>query len=307
MSEKLELKTLRENNPRDFLASLGILRLLDLIWPELEPRLSWEGATPVISTNVILPQDWSAQVTDALQKLNLDPLSPLRHGDGKIIKVESETYRRALKMACAFRESSNSRLKNLPALLYASYSSQLTEEKTNFILPTKFSFSNGQSGKCLLLDIFQLIAFLKPDEVANSLAGKQNSVDAKSLRWHPAEYRAAAYRSHDPGGNIKGDYLADYPAFNILAFIGLTFYPSVPWGKTGATLGFSRPSKAWIFRWPVWSAPVSTELVPLLLHCPDLMAHDGSSRSARGITRAWQSERFNADKSLYFSPSSPAV
>jgi hypothetical protein len=306
MSKKLELKTLREDNPRDFLASLGILRLLDLMWPELSPTLSWQGAHPVITINEPLPRDWSAQITDELQTLNLDPISPLRHGD--VIKTSSQNFAEAIRKSLNYEAQSKTDLKSLPALLYGAYSGQLTEEKSDFILPTKFSFSNGQGGKKLLLDVGQLIEALTPNEFAQSLSGNGEKKKAKSLRWHPDEYRAAAYRSHDPGSGITGDDHLDHPPLNILAFIGLTFYPSVPWGKSGATLGFSRRRKAWIFRWPVWSTALSVELVSSLLHCPDFMESGGSSQIARGIIRAWESRRFTDDKgNTYFMTSSPAL
>jgi hypothetical protein len=38
---ELALPGLREDNPRDFLAALGLVRIVDLLWPGSEPKLSW--------------------------------------------------------------------------------------------------------------------------------------------------------------------------------------------------------------------------------------------------------------------------
>lgn len=295
----LPLKNIREDNPRDFLAALGILRLIDLVWPDHGATLAWPGSTPELRFTQTLAQDWSEILTTSLQELSEDPSNPLFHGE--VIKADGSTYRDALRNSQHFAKNSDSPLRHLPSQLYAAYSSQLTEEKSNNILPTAFSFSNGQSQKLLLRDVSQLISGLAPEEIGSTIYGSAKPRDAKSLRWHPAEYRAAAYRSHDPGANITGDKQLDYPALNVLAFIGLTFFPCSPHGKNGATAGITRSGKKRVFRWPIWSAPLRPDTVSLLLNSDDLLSGDSGKCQAQGIDRAWESTRFSSDKSLYFS------
>ena len=63
-SHELPLPGLREDNPRDFLAALGLLRLVDLMWPSCQSKLVWDGEehlpTPVsfihLTQPPVLPQ-----------------------------------------------------------------------------------------------------------------------------------------------------------------------------------------------------------------------------------------------------------
>lgn len=296
MTATLALPALREDNPRDFLAALGLLRLVSLQWPQLDARLSWDEATgsPRLHTTTPLPDGWSAELVTSLQELAADPAKPLFHGE--IIKTTPEAFRHAVAKSLRFAKESTHPLRALSPALHAAYSSQNHDDKDGLHV-SAFSFGNGQSGKKLLLDVSQLIAALKPDSLAGSLANTLPPVSAKSLRWHPNEFRAAAYRPHDPGKGIKGDDTPDHPALNVLAFIGLTFFPSVPRVSGGATVGIFRDTDGGGFEWPVWEIPLTADAVASLVVST---ARDGASSS--GITRRWRSRRFSSDKSLYFAP-----
>ena len=258
--------------------------------------MSWnlQNRYPVITSRETLPYNWGAQCVSELQVLNSHPRQPLRHGD--IIKADAGTFAQALQNAVDFANE-DVKLAKLPRLLYAAYSSLLTDPKSGEIDPSWFSFGNGQSGKKLLLDVSQLIDALQPEELTPALTGKGQPVATKSLRWHPAEFRPAAYRSHDPGTKLKGDAMLDLPACNVLAFIGLTFYPTIGTSKGTKTLGFSYLDRAWWYHWPVWESPLSIDELQTCLHCtPDYL------RQERGFAQTWKSRRFSSEKSLYFAP-----
>ena len=301
----LPLPGLREDNPRDFLAALGMLRLIDLQWPDLGAMLAWDVSYghPVLWTIQPLPDDWSAQITSGLHALVRDsvktPKGPLFHG--AVIKTTPEQFRGAVKASLMVAEHPDGNpLAALAPLLYAAYAPQ-TEDKGEMEF-TWFSFGNGQSGKNLLLDAAQLTAGLEPDEIRLSLLGQARPKSAKALRWNPAEFRAAAYRSHDPGKGIKGDDTLDFPAFNVLAFFGLTFFPCLPTQRRGLSAGMHSLERETFFQWPVWSSPLDPCVIStLLLLSPD------ARHPARGVERCWQSRRFSSDKSLYFSSASLLV
>jgi hypothetical protein len=293
-SSILELPALREDNPRDFLATLGLLRLVSLQWPQLAVGLGWDASSgiPRLHATQPLPADWSETLVASLHSLAADPAQPLFHGN--IVKTDSTVFRLAAEGAVIFARQSAHPLRTLSPLLYAAYSSQNVEDGELHV--TAFSFGNGQGGKNLLLDVSQLIAAIKPGDLAAAVAGALEPVSAKSLRWHPAEFRAAAYRSHDPGKGIKGDDTLDQPSFNVFAFFGLTFYPCAPRARGGATLGMHRRDDGTGFEWPIWSEPLTPDAVSSLLHrSPDIA-------SPCGIVRRWRSRRFVSDKSLYFAP-----
>jgi|GEM_PF-1992540 len=293
---QLPLSGLRENNPRDFLAALGLFRLVDLLWPDLNPRLSWDldEGSPRMETSSALSKDWSHSISSELKGLSEPADSPLFHGG--VIKTEIGPYRQAVSKALEFGESGHA-LSRLPHLLYASYACQLADENDGRTEPTAFSFANGQGGKNLLRDIRELIQAILPEDLHASLQGSGQAVSAKSMRWNPREFRPAAYRPHDPGTKLKGDDTLDFPSFNLLAFFGLTFFPSVPTALGSRTLGFEGKYRPECFRWPVWETPLEADSVQTLVCLP--LAY---LRSEVGVARVWQSRRFSADKSLYFAP-----
>jgi CRISPR-associated endonuclease/helicase Cas3 len=290
----MELPYLREDNPRDFLTALGLLRLVSLQWPQLRARLGWDAprGTPRLYTTQTLPDDWSAVLTSSLHSLAADPARPLFHGS--IIKTDSNAFRQATENALKFAMESEHALRALSPLLYAAYSAQTLDDGGLHV--TAFSFGNGNSGKNLLLDVSQLIAAMKPGDLDAALAGTLKPISAKSLRWHPAEFRAGAYRSHDPGKGIKGDDTLDQPAFNVLAFFGLTFYPCAPRVRGDFTLGMHRREGGTGFEWPIWCASLGPDAVSSILH------QTSDTAPTRGIERFWRSRRFVSDKSIYFSP-----
>jgi hypothetical protein len=292
----LQLPGLREDNPRDFLAALGLFRLIDLLWPELGTRLFWaqDKGYSCIQTNDVLPDDWTSSMISELKALSEPADSPLFHGT--VIKTEIEIYQQAAAKARKFSESGHA-LARLPQLLYASYASQLADENDGRTEPTAFSFANGQGGKNLLRDAKELILAIKPEDLLASILGKGEAVAAKSMRWSPREFRPAAYRPHDPGTKLKGDDTLDFPAFNFLAFVGLSFFPSVPTSRGSQTLGFEGKYRPEYFRWPIWETPLGTDSLQTLVCLPLSYL-----QREIGVIRVWQSRRFSADKSLYFAP-----
>lgn len=299
MSHTLELPALREDNPRDFLAALGLLKLLTLLWPQHRPRLSWDSRRmlPRIDLGSALPDTWCADLTKHLQALDSHREKPLRHH--KVIKTSYSEFRQAVRQSLTFAER-DLPLAALPGSLYAAYSSQIPDDKSHDIAPTAFSFGNGQGGKNLLLDIHQLITALKPNDLADAIAGRAKAVAAKTLRWNPREFRAAAYRGPNPGVKIKGDDILDVPALNILAFIGLTYFPCVHTSRGDRTLGFVSEKTGSSFIWPIWEPPLDDTTMFSLL---GQIAADPAPRP--GLVRVWKSRRFSSDKSLYFAPPEP--
>jgi len=290
---QLELPGLREDNPRDFLATLGLLRLVDLLWPEAKVELGWnmEQGVPCIQSAASLPTDWMGEIVTQLKDLAERPNSPMFHGD--VIKADLDRYRDAVTQAVDFGAEDHP-LAELPRLLYSAYASQLPSESGDLMV-SGFSFGNGQGGKKLLLDVKQLLGGIDADDLEAALAGTAKPRQAKTLRWNPAEFRPAAYRSHDPGAKHKGDEVRDVPCLNVLAFIGLTFFPTVPTSRGGATLGLFRSDSQTYFRWPIWAEGLTAQEVQTLMVV--------EPREGTGSGRRFRSRRFSSDKSLYLAPS----
>jgi hypothetical protein len=294
MNHTLELPGLREDMARDFLAALGLLRLVDLKWPHLLPKLSWSPDQGIARLHLTetLPPNWCQTLVADLQSLETDPLSPLFHGE--IIKADFQVYRVAVRRAVEFGKS-NHALAALPEFLFAAYGGQMADPKNGQIEPTLLSFANRQSGKSLLRDARELIRALDADGIHAALIGDGKPVLGKSFRWTPQEYRPAAYRAHVPGSKVKGDQALDIPAFNVLAFIGLASVPTCNVQDDTLTAALHRDQTGWSFRWPIWSTPLSVDEATALLAFP-------ASRSLPDVVRTWKSRRLVAEKSVYFAP-----
>lgn len=291
---ELPLPALREDNPRDFLAALGLLRLVQLMWPTCEASLAWVGeqhCATLYFRNAV-PDCWAENLVAALKDLTETKPSPMFHGD--IIKAEYKIFRDAVQRAIDFSYSKHL-LAKLPIYLYSSYSSQIGGEG-GMVEPSGLSFGNGQSGKKLLLDVMQLIGDLDSETLIKTLLGNGIAVAAKSLRWNPVEYRPAAYRSHDPGSKQKGDETKDYPALNILAFFGITFYPTAAVSSGAKSAGLHWKYGETFFIWPIWQTSLCSDEISTLV-CAD----PNNWSLASGVACSWRSKRFSSDKSLYFS------
>lgn len=295
---------IREDNPRDFLAALGFLRLLEEFFSNHAVSMAWRAdGHPSYTAAEALPENFLEIIASRLKELNVRQPHPFVHH--KVIKVPLSDYRNAVQGSLAHYKQTK-----IPAALYAAFGSQTHDAVKGEVSPTSFSFSNGQGGKELLRDISDLLGKeLSASQLHSDLFGYPTAKkDAKSFRWHPVEYRAAAYRAADPGGNIKGDVIPDHPTLNILAFFGLGFYPVVDRAAREFTCGFSRRRNdrglADYFTWPVWETPVDADTLSSLILHPALHSEtlDPFILKSLGCRRAWCSRRFSADKSLYFSP-----
>jgi len=292
----LDLPGLREDVARDFLAALGLLRLLDVKWPEFAVKLAWncEQGHPVISANESLPDGWCEQIVADVKALEEHEDSPLFHAE--IIKSEGRVFRGAIRRSLRFSESQHC-LSRLPEVMFAAYGGQVPDPKTGMIDPTLLSFANGQSGKFLLRDVRELIREWMPCEALAALQGIAKPRAAKSFRWMPQEFRPAALRAHDPGSKVKGDESLDVPSLNVFAFFGISCVPTVSARNGVEVAAFSRDSAGWCFRWPIWDQPLSVSEVIALLCLPK-----DHLLPLSGITRVWKSRRLVAEKSVYFSP-----
>jgi hypothetical protein len=299
---------IQEDNPRDFLAALGFLRLLAGFYPESEVAMAWlSDGHPSFSATEALPDDFLERLISGLKDLNARQPHPFVHN--KVIKVALPVYWGAVR-----RSLECDRHAGIPPALFAAYGSQIHDAEKGEVSPSYFSFSNGQGGKELLRDISELIEWeLSAPQLLADLKGEATATkDAKSFRWSPVEYRSAAYRAADPGSNVKGDVVLDHPSLNMLAFFGLTFYPVVDRAAREFTCGFSRRKRdrgqADYFTWPVWDTPLSVDTLSSLLLHPALHSEacDPFFLRSLGCQRVLSSQRFRDDKgNLYFFPSSP--
>lgn len=294
MKYTLELPGLKEHNPRDFLAALGLLRLIDTVWSEIKARLAWDSHTgvPTLTTEGPLPDDFLQQLWNLLREMKSQDQSPLDP-----VPVE------ALSSAehCKKIEQAQKRKSKIEVMILAAMASQIEMEKAS--RRSDFIIESGQ--RRVMKGVCDMLAQeFYGSSLLDELVGRAQPVKvSNSSRWNPAEFRSAAYTTTDPA---KTDFL-DFPGLNVIAFIGLTFYPVIDSSGHKSTPGYITINRDNHFTWPVWSHPLAAVEMTSILHHPALHVHelDHSLLSQIGIDRAWRTRKFGDANNKYFSTAIP--
>lgn len=292
---ELSLPGLREDNPRDFLAALGLLRVVDLLWPESDVSLAWNltRGIPVIFTRCPLPESWGTEIWSQLIEWRDSSSKPFSHG-----KIEGITSN-------AFREILIGEAKAGSKLLwfYAALSSQITHEKSG----RRSEFIIESASKSVLTGIRSILDQGRncPDIIADFMGTSHRQKVKNTSRWHPGEFQAAAYMAADP----EDSAFVDHASLNIFALLGLSFFPVVDSARGRRTPGMVPEGGQKIrFSWPIWEHPQSANCLQSLLHYSSVHseADEVAILLARGISRVWRSRRFKANgDNLYFSKAEP--
>jgi len=293
MSTTLELNALREDNPRDFLAALGLLRLWDSQWPETATQLSWPGdpACARLTIHGHVPSNWGVELWNRLRGWQAGDPNPFGLG-----AVNGLTDARIRELLTTFRDGEP--LVRLVAALAAQIELPRVQRRSDLLI------ESGQ--RQVLRGVNNL---LRDEELGNHVEssfldpGMKPAPVANTSRWNPAEFRAAAHTTTDPAGTV----FFDIPVFNVFALFGLTFYPVLDHAGGKATSGFRRTKDGREFSWPIWGEPLRTNAIAtLLLHG---LIHQPTADSAEGrrlgVERIWRSRKFGDTNNQYFSPARP--
>lgn len=291
---ELELPGLREDNPRDFLAALGLLRLVSIRWPDSSPQLSWTEHTGVakLSMATALPDDWGKCLWSQLLEWKASDCNPFGHG--KIEMIAPEAFRELL-----MKESQRS---VFHARFYPALAAQIPREK----MGRRSEFIIESASRSVLNGINSLLGLTRriPD-VADDFAGIGSTYEVSNTsRWNPAEFQSAAYMGSDP----EKTNVRDHVSLNIFALLGLTFYPVVDTTRGRRTLGMVREEGDLRFSWPVWNYPLSPDELGSLLHHPSVHCQlaEVTTLKGLGVFQVWRSRKFKQNgENLYFSMAQP--
>ncbi len=283
----LALNGLDGSNPLGFLAALGAFRVATLADPAA--KLGWrvDSATPRPYLESALDADRFVEAVCTEAQRVASGVATF----ADIIKVSACDYRNAALLQVAPQG-----LPGAPtdADYFAAFACDAVVDKEGRVEPSRLSFSNGGGMQFLLKDFRTLVARCVADEVwANILQADVKFQALTNLNWDPAALRSYALRWNDPNSDKKE---TDVPA-NVLAFLGLAWFPSMPVNRALATAGFDERGKVWT--WALWDRPLSFAAVRGLVLAP-------VARQRSGIVARFSCRRFSESKRLYFSPSSPA-
>ncbi len=292
---ELALPGLREDNPRDFLAALGLMRIVELLWPESEPKLYWakDSGMPHLTLAKCLPDDWGSIMLNTFLEWKASDQNPF--GFGKIKFIDPHEFR--IHLIDGFKHS-DFRVRYL-----ASLCSQIS--RPGFSRRSEFIIESA--GRSVLNGVSALLENRRnPIDIQGDFQGSGTLREVSNTsRWHPAELKSAAYSSADP----EDINHRDFASLNVFALLGLSFFPVLDTQGGRRTVGFRRTGKLAEFSWPVWDTPLDPSSMASLLHHPGIHQPDFSIERLKGlgIYQVWRSRKFKANgDNEYFSLAQPS-
>ncbi len=307
MSDRALLLTgMDAQNPLAFLASLGLLRVLDdARGSEHErPRLSFvDDGCPV-------PKLWtSLSADDVVQRVIDDAAAQgdnlalqLAYDDaGKRVLPDNLGAIRDLKprpdVARAFLEQCRDKGPRA-ARLAAGWFSELVQDNNGNTKPTALHFTAGQQAFLTMVD--ELRRGITASDVREALFGPWlNTSRLPSLSWDASVARLYALRAGDPSKEKRGSI----PAANWLGVIALELFPVAARGGRLETACVKGGWKDSALTWPVWDVPLSLPMIAALLRT-DISRWSPKQREAAGIVAMFRSKITRSDQGGYgsFSP-----
>jgi hypothetical protein len=174
---------------------------------------------------------------------------------------------------------------------------------------SELSFANGQSGMHLLggqrptksgkMQVFKGLRTIASDPelpalIAECLEQWVYREDFPSFRWCPTEFRPAALQSDET-------IVSSVPGANILAFLGLSFFPMVPTVRGARSTAMYLADGRRELLYPLWSPPVPIAIVESLLsHSVEFLSLTEADRRSAGIVAILSASRFTREKGVYF-------
>ncbi len=304
----LELPGLAGQNPLGFLATLGLLRVLDhharaaAIPP---PALGFEAAAPHRArVRTALPFDALKQVVleDAAAQTGSPVLTFAYTAEGEVCSSSDPAAVRDLKGpphhvarlldAVAAAGASRRRDADLAAALFCE---SVTDGKGQ-AKPTALHFTAGQQAFLAMVD--ELRRGIQDADLEEALRGPwTNRSKLPSLGWDSSSARAYALRATDPAGEKRGSV----PAANWLALQGLAYLPVYPGRRGLQTTGVRGGWKNGVFTWPLWTVLASSPVVASLLRI-DLRRWSAREREAAAVVAVLASAIQRSDRYGSFSP-----
>ncbi|KKZ10630.1 MAG: hypothetical protein TH68_10105, partial [Candidatus Synechococcus spongiarum 142] len=312
---------LEPDNLLAFMALLGLLRTLEEVRPGWHPRVSWTVNEPPLRPALRVPQGVDGDAVAHAAAEGLDLLAGCHEFDGRDDLTLPPEY-----AAVKLREITKSVDQNRYAadLWAALVSDAAISRDGKKVEPTPLCLMFGQGHQHFLERLKSVPQRKTPPE-----RGKRRSKitvsetdclrealfafwkrpdDTDSFRWDPHEDVRYALRAHNPTDD-KTKETTQHGA-NRLAAVGfslLTVAPRRRAGKVRLTVlgGQLESNGGFIFRWPIWRAPISLAAIRALLGHPDLGSH--SKLAVLGVVEVRQARRISAGKYMNFTRAEPTT
>jgi hypothetical protein len=303
---QVDLPGLDAQNPLGFLASLGLLAVVDYhasLAKLPRPKLWFQddgGLVARLLSHLDLKDIQSLVLEDATSQ-GSNPALRLAYDDaGELVGPESKEANRDLKpspngarqflLICrkADRRSAD---------LAAAFLSELVQDNNGNTKPTAFHFTAGQQA---FLDMVEEIRHgIGANDVIEALEGPwKGESELPSLAWDSSAARYYALRAKDP--SASGEKRPSVPAAYWLSLQGLAALPVVAHGSRLATTCVIGGWKDSVFTWPIWETPIPLPTVTSLIRI-DVRRLTKDMRNALGVTRVLASRILRSDQGGYGS------
>ncbi len=312
-SSILRLEGLDGSNPLAFLASLGLLRLLDSRNEEASLRMHWEVEhgqwIPVLtSTTSLFTDTWIGSELHELATRELNgAIDSIDDGSGKIITDPDRFWRIESAWLQKYFDEDASQADGLFLSSLANEMSRRIElgKETDTMEFSELYMTRG-SGHQRMLELAKNIRNTTQSEHLRKALFEpwRYDDDGKSLnlRWDPLDDRQYAKRwlnpSTDPSQTVLGG--------NDLAFEALPFFPTAIVNRRLETTAFQRRRRMGTFlTWPIWTAPMRPAMIASLLTWSEMHAESADSLALQllSISHRYRVERVRNDKFFNFSNS----
>lgn len=313
-SVSYRLEGLEPDNLLAFLAVLGLLRVLEAARPEWRARVGWTVGEPPLRPLLRVSETTEkdsivSAVAEGLEAL----VSSQRFAGSRDLSFSPEDARAQLIQTTDSVEVDRYGVDLWAALL----SDAAVSRDGKKAQPTPLCLLHGQGHQHFLerLDSVPLLkappergsgrsktVVSESDSLHEALFSPWERPDSTpSFRWDPHEDVRYAYRARDPTDG-KTKETTQHGA-NRLAAIGISVLTVVPRARGArvdlAIVGGRKADGAFLFRWPIWRAPISLSGVKALLGHPGLDKQD--VRTALGVVEMREAKRVSAGKFMNFS------
>jgi hypothetical protein len=180
---------------------------------------------------------------------------------GKALSVTAEEFR-TFATRVAERLYANGPSERSDGDFASAFGCEVCVFDSGRIVPTEFQLITG-SGHQFFLDTFKtLMETVNIDQLQRALFGPWTYQDPRlSFRWDPVEDRRYAYGWSDPSGaEVRTEHGA-----NVLAAFALPLFPVIPTARGPVTTGFKLHAFQPVWTWPVWSTPLTVDVLRSLL------------------------------------------
>lgn len=289
-----------------FLCGIGALAALDDGCGERSPRMLWRfrgvGWRPVFRID---GQSTDAELVDVIESTlrsrSPDPAFESLHD----LPIDPDDFRRFASAAAECSNLGHRRAADFAAAYGCEAFHRDGKAETTHLRVV------GTGQQRFMASARRLAEGTEREHIDDALFRLWEYQDAElpSMRWDAADDRRYAFRADDPRKKPKRSKstspILTVPGANRLALEALALLPVMPGERRLETTGFRRIGRNSAFRWPLWSAPASLDVVRSLVANRGVMTATSISPELeqRGICAVYESRRLRNGRYWNFSPS----